>query len=167
MEKAMTTIQRLGTLAAVGFAATLLHASPEYTFKIAFKNGAQQEFATSDISKITFGSEVEEAKSENVSLNKIAPSSTAKEEKKTPGIKFRSVNWDSKHKKLKVILDKPSIVDVNLRDIHGEFLTSYSAYGSNGVAVFSLANTNFPRGNYIAEIHAGSKSTTKQIKFIK
>mgnify|MGYP003339452919 CR=1 FL=1 len=105
----MTTIQRLGTLAAVGFAATLLHASPEYTFKIAFKNGAQQEFATSDISKITFGSEVEEAKSENVSLNKIAPSSTAKEEKKTPGIKFRSVNWDSKHKKLKVILDKPVI----------------------------------------------------------
>lgn len=167
MEKAMTTIQRLGTLAVVGFAATLLHASPAYTFKIAFKNGAQKEFATSDISKITFNSEVEEAKSNDVLLNKALPSSSSKDVHNVTNIKFKSVNWDMKHKKLRVILDKPSIVDVDLRDIHGEFLTSYSAYGSNGVAVFSLANTNFPRGNYLAEIHAGSKSTTKQIKFIQ
>lgn len=163
----MMTIHRFGVVATVGFAVTLLHAAPEYTLKITFKNGAQKEFATSDISKITFDSEVTEKNPDNISFDRAISSSSSKEAKKTINVKFKSVKWDAKQKKLKVILDKPSIVDVDLRDIHGEFFTSYSAYGSNGIAVFSFGNTNLPRGNYLAEIHAGNKSTTKQINFIK
>lgn len=167
MEKAMKTIHLFGVVAVVGFAVTLLHASPDYTFKIAFKNGAQKEFATSDISKITFASEVTDAKSENLSLDKAISSSSSKEAKKAINVKFKSVKWDAKQHELKILLDKPTIVDVDLHDIHGELLTSYSVYGTNGVAIISFNNTNFPRGTYVAEIHAGSKSTTKQINFTK
>lgn len=167
MEKAMISLHRFGVVAAIGFAVTLLHAAPEYTFKIAFKNGAQKEFATSDISKITFNSDIEEAKSENISLAKAINSSSSKEVKKPINVKFKSVKWNAKQYKLKIILDKPTIVDVDLHDIHGELLTSYSVYGTNGVAIISFNNTNFPRGTYVAEIHAGNKSTTKQINFTK
>lgn len=156
-----------GTLVAVGFAATLLHAAPEYSFKIAFKNGGQKEFATSDISKITFGSEVEDVKTNSASLDKAISSSSSKEVRKIINVKFKSVKWDANHHKLKVILDKPSMVNVDLHDLHGELLSSYSSYGSNGIAIFSFNNTNLPRGNYLAEIHAGNKSTTKKINFTK
>jgi len=159
--------QIFSTLAIIGFAVNMLQAAPQYTFKIAFKNGAQKEFAVNDISKISFSSEVEEAKSKDASLDNFLPSSSSKEVKNVTNIKLRSVDWDANQNKLKIILDKPTTVDVDLHDMHGEIVASYSSYGSNGIAVFSFGKTKFPRGNYIAEIRAGNKSSTKQINLTK